>query len=259
MMTDDLTRLAEDAGGLLPESARGARERRPGFTLRYEAVDAPAINAVHGIRVDDVPAAVNEVRAWFAANGRPRFTWWVGTSSRPADLAQQLLEAGARPAEVVRAMVLEEEPPGGGPDAPRVRPVETFDDFVTVIEVQCRAFGAEEDERAQALANAPERWERLATEGTGRRYLAEIDGRAIGTGGMERLEPGPALLVNGCVVEEARGRGAYREMIRARWRDARELGWLPLVVQAGPMSAPILERLGFRTVGELQLLSDEAR
>jgi hypothetical protein len=47
-------------------------------------------------------------------------------------------------------------------------------------------------------------------------------------------------------------------MVRARWLDARELGWLPLVVQAGPMSAPILERVGFRTVGEIRLLDDSA-
>jgi hypothetical protein len=259
MMTDELTRLAEDAGALLPPRSGGLREHRPGFTLRYEAVDAAKVNSVHAVRVDDVPATIAAARAWFAAHGRRRFTWWAGTSARPADLAERLLDAGARPGDVVRAMVLESAPPGGGRDAPRVRPVETVDDYLAVVELQCEAFGAPADEREQALAGAPERWRELSAGGTGRRYLVEAGGRPIATAGMERLDPGPALLVNGCVVEDARGRGAYRELVRARWRDARELGWLPLVVQAGPMSAPILERVGFRTVGEVRLLADEAR
>jgi hypothetical protein len=258
MMTDDLTRLAEDAGALLPPPRGGRRERRPGFTLQFEAVDAPKVNAVHAVRVDDVPAAIAEARAWFAAHGRPRFTWWIGTSARPAGLAERLREAGARRADEVRAMVLDAEPRGGGDGGLRVRALESLEDYVAAVELQCEAFGVPGDERAQALAGAPAKWREIEAGGTGRRYLAEDGGRPVGMAGMERLEPGPALLVNGCVLEGERGRGAYRALLRARWRDARELGWLPLVVQAGPMSAPILERVGFRTVGALQLLSDEA-
>jgi GNAT superfamily N-acetyltransferase len=258
MMTEDLTRLAEDAGALLPESRGGRRERRPGFTLQHEAVDAPHANAVHAVRVDDVPATVAAARAWFAAHGRARFTWWIGSSARPADLVDRLLRAGAQPFEDVRAMVLDAEPIGGGADEPRVRRVESLDDYVTMVEVQCAAFGTPPDERAHALALAPDRWAQLAARGSGLRYLAEVDGRAVGVAGMERLEPGPALLVNGSVLEDARGRGVYRALLRARWHDARDRGWLPLVVQAGPMSAPILERVGFRTVGEVRLLSDAA-
>jgi GNAT superfamily N-acetyltransferase len=260
-MTEDLTRLAEDAGALLPQPRGGRRERRPGFTLQHEAVDAPKVNAVHAVRVDDVPATVAAARAWFAGHGRARFTWWVGSTARPADLVERLVEAGAQPSEhVVRAMVLDAEPPGGGGDDPHVhvRRVESLDDYTTMVEIQCAAFGTPEEERAQALALSERRWRALVAAGTGLRYLAELDGRPVGTAGMERLEPGPALLVNGSVLEDARGRGVYRELLRARWRDARERGWLPLVVQAGPMSAPILERVGFRTVGELRLLRDDA-
>jgi N-acetylglutamate synthase-like GNAT family acetyltransferase len=259
MMTEDLRRLAEDAGALLPPTRGGRSERRPGFTLKFEGVDAPKVNAVHGVRVEDVPAAVAEARAWFAAHGRAHFTWWIGSSARPADIVERLVAEGARAdGEVLRAMVLEDEPPGGGPDAPRVRPVESLEDFRTIVDIQCEAFHASASEREQVIARAAERWREIAESGTSRRYIAEAGGRAVGTGGMARLEPGPALLVNGSVLEHARGRGAYRELVRARWRDARDLGWLPLVVQAGPMSAPILERVGFRTVGTLRLLSDDA-
>ena len=46
----------------------------------------------------------------------------------------------------------------------------------------------------------------------------------------------------------ARGRGAYRAVVRARWDAAVARGTPALAVGAGPMSRPILERLGFEQV-----------
>ena len=54
----------------------------------------------------------------------------------------------------------------------------------------------------------------------------------------------------------ARGRGAYRALVRARWDDAVAAGTPVLITQAGRMSLPILERLGFRAVCEIQVLLD---
>ena len=56
--------------------------------------------------------------------------------------------------------------------------------------------------------------------------------------------------------EDARGRGAYRALVRARWDAAVERGTPALTVMAGSMSAPILDRLGFATVGEGDGLED---
>src|SRR3954466_5576729 len=56
--------------------------------------------------------------------------------------------------------------------------------------------------------------------------------------------------------ERARGRGAYRALIRARWDDAAALGTPALITQGGSMSRPILERLGFVRVGEGHMLLD---
>ena len=53
-----------------------------------------------------------------------------------------------------------------------------------------------------------------------------------------------------------RGRGAYRALVRARWDVAVERGTPALTVSAGAMSRPILERLGFVTVGFAHGLSD---
>jgi predicted GNAT superfamily acetyltransferase len=64
-------------------------------------------------------------------------------------------------------------------------------------------------------------------------------------------------LFGGSTLPEARGRGAYRALVAARWDDAVERGTPILVTQAGPMSRPILAQLGFREVCEIRILLDK--
>ena len=63
-------------------------------------------------------------------------------------------------------------------------------------------------------------------------------------------------LSGGSVRADARGRGVYRALIRARWDDGVARGTPALTVQAGRMSRPVLERLGFETVSEQRCLID---
>jgi predicted acetyltransferase len=69
--------------------------------------------------------------------------------------------------------------------------------------------------------------------------------------------PHAVSLFGGATLPEARGRGAYRALVAARWRDAVERGTPLLVTQAGRMSQPILERIGFRRVCEIRILLDD--
>ena len=62
--------------------------------------------------------------------------------------------------------------------------------------------------------------------------------------------------MGGAVLPEARGRGVYRALVRARWDHAVERADTPLVVQAGAMSAPVLAGLGFERHGEIRLFVD---
>ena len=62
--------------------------------------------------------------------------------------------------------------------------------------------------------------------------------------------------MGGAVLPEARGRGVYRALVRARWDHTVECGTPLLVVQAGDMSGPILTSLGFESHGEIRLYSD---
>jgi hypothetical protein len=63
-------------------------------------------------------------------------------------------------------------------------------------------------------------------------------------------------LFGGSTLPEARGHGAYRALVAARWQDAVARGTPALVTQASPMSRPILASLGFREVCEIRILID---
>ena len=80
-------------------------------------------------------------------------------------------------------------------------------------------------------------------------------GGSSGSGAASSLDSGIALM-GGAVLPEARGRGVYRTLVRARWEHAVRRGTPLLVVQAGPMSEPILTGLGFESHGELRLYVD---
>ena len=65
-------------------------------------------------------------------------------------------------------------------------------------------------------------------------------------------------LFGGSTLPEARGRGAYRALVAARWEDAVARGTPALVTQASPMSRPILRQLGFRELCEIRILLDDS-
>jgi GNAT superfamily N-acetyltransferase len=67
------------------------------------------------------------------------------------------------------------------------------------------------------------------------------------------------LLYGGATLPHARGRGAYRALLRARWDEAVAQGAPTLITQGGSMSRPILERLGFEPIGHVHMLLDDFR
>jgi GNAT superfamily N-acetyltransferase len=86
-------------------------------------------------------------------------------------------------------------------------------------------------------------------------YVAYVDGEPAGFG-RAVFAPAAAILLGGSVLPRFRGRGAYAALVHARWREAVERGVPRMAVSAGPMSAPILERLGFEPIGRVRLLRD---
>ena len=96
---------------------------------------------------------------------------------------------------------------------------------------------------------------KLFRESVNLRHAVWLEGELVCTGTSAPTEHG-LLLYGGATKESARGRGAYRALIRTRWDDAVALGTPALITQGGSMSRPILERLGFERVGEVHMLLD---
>jgi hypothetical protein len=202
---------------------------------------------------DEVDAVLEEVRSLLRKRGRYRTQWEVGSAAEPDDLVDRLLARGLihdRDPYAV-ALVLTTAPPSPPPELV-ARRVETFDEYAAANEVQWHAFEMPEDEIAESRAGLAERWRQTVNL----MHAVWLDGEIVSTGTASATEHG-LLLYGGATAAHARGRGAYRALLSARWDEAVALGTPALITQGGSMSRPILERLGFERVGEIHMLVDD--
>lgn len=210
------------------------------------------------VSVDETEVAdlVAEVRSLVPAE--KSLTWWLGPSTRPADLEQRLRALGLRdPREgaTLYALATETAPAPGPPDVEVVR-VETFDDHLAATEAMWEAFDVPSERREQQRPHLTREYEAAREAGVPLTFLARVDGRPAGAGRSILSDRG-VFLVAGAVVDWARGRGVYRALVRARWDDAVERGTPGLVTEAMPdTSYPILKRLGFEDVCTIRRLED---
>jgi GNAT superfamily N-acetyltransferase len=203
------------------------------------------------IREPNVEWARSESRR----RGLPLVEWWVGWSARPS-LAAELLSLGLVPDDdepVLTGMTCASPPP----EAPHVdvRAIETAAQYLEAIAVDWEVWQIAEDERARRRAIEVERFDEDQAAGTAHHWAAYHQGRPIGFGRGIDMEGGVALM-GGAVLPQARGRGVYRALVHARWLHAVARGTPLLVVQAGRMSAPVLDGLGFRRHGQIRLFAD---
>jgi len=257
-MTPTLTDLAEDAFAYI-DGPTVELEQRPEFILRNDPSPHPMFGMVLRPRLRDVDETLAETRAWFAARGRTTYTWFVSSAATPDGLADELLERGLRPDDLdpsYAGMTLTREPQGT--EGVEVRKGGTYEEALAATEIAWRSFDFTPEQTERARAEHRERYELWKDDARGDRFVALVDGEIAGSGGARYFESGVYLL-GGNVAEEARGRGVYRALVRARWDEAVRRGTPALVVQAGAMSKPILERLGFETVCEVHALVDSTR
>lgn len=200
--------------------------------------------------VEAVDEVLGEVRRLLLARGRTATQWEVGTDAE--HLVGPLLRRGlVRDADPMAvAMALDREPPPA-PDGVEVRAVASREEHLQAVAVQAEAFGASPEEAAEHRAAVEQRLEGSPFVMHGVWWQGEL----VGAGSCAPTPAGLALF-GGAVVARARGRGAYRALIAARWQLAAAQGHPALLTQAGAMSRPILERLGFRAVGRVEMLRD---
>jgi hypothetical protein len=202
--------------------------------------------AVEGLRVRDADAVVAEVADLVARCGAERIAWWLTERSTPDDLEEQLLARGLILDEADyrhAGMLLTREPPAV--DGIDVRPVASLEENALARRLSREAFGVP--------AATPEQLAAEWNAGIEPAWIAYVDGEPASVGRAIYTRVG-GYLIGGATLEWARGRGAYRALVRARWDEAVRRGTPALAVGAGPMSRPILERLGFEQVLELRRL-----
>jgi GNAT superfamily N-acetyltransferase len=236
--------LAENANTYTPIGPGDERIVEDRFVLYLGRGDGPAWNVAQRfrLRADEVEAVREEIHGHVRAKGRTSCSWEVGTNATPADLVERLHALGLEDHELAIGMVLT-EPPAQSATGVEVRRADTPDELLAAARIAALAFGGPEPTQAP-----PPDPHNVA-------YLAYIDGEPVARASASFSEHGVTLF-GGATLPEARGRGAYRALVAARWDDAVARGTPALVTQAGAMSRPILARLGFREVCEIRILVD---
>jgi GNAT superfamily N-acetyltransferase len=244
---------AEYPNSFVPLGPGSERIETSRFTLCMERIASS--NTVQrqrfaAARIDQVLA---EVRSLLRSRGRTRTQWEIGSAAEPSGLVELLLERGlvhdSEP--FATALVLDQQPPPA-PAGIEARRVRTFEEFAAAVEVQWKAFEMPSTEIEERRAELAEQWESSPAI----MHAVWIDGRLVGAGRCASTPYGLALF-GGATLPQARGRGAYRALIQARWEHARASGTPALLTQAGAMSRPILESLGFRRIGHIHMLVDD--
>lgn len=256
--TGDPSVVAEDAQAYLPARPSTARLDAGDVVLRhfphsphywYGSATRPRFSD------STVDRRVAEVRDWFREQGRREFMWMVGDSATPIGLADRLLASGARWDEDPdgEAMILDHEPPPA-PSGIVIRRIETLADYAASMRIALEDAGLEEWAKTEAGLEAA--WAEARTDDQMYGFLAVEAGEPIGFAQLVWLTNGLPYLGGATTLRAARGHGAFRALVRARWDEAAARATPLLLVQAGRMSAPILAGLGFRTVGHVRTLVD---
>ncbi len=265
MISEDVRRFAEDPaayGEIRPESGL-TRVLTDSYCVLLGPVTSFTLVMRLRLEAEHVAETISEIRQVISEHGHRGANWWVGSSSTPSDLADRLQAHGFVPDERpgwephATALVLANEPPTvAGVEARRV---ESYEEYRLGAEISHTAFGSSDEQRTEWETIAEARFEAERAGYAPRSYIAYVDGRAVGSAAavIERDLPA-VLMIGGGVLPAARGAGVYRALVRARWDDAVANGTPALCTQAGKMSRPILEQLGFEAVDEQEILFDPA-
>ncbi|HTC71167.1 MAG TPA: GNAT family N-acetyltransferase [Acidothermaceae bacterium] len=217
--------------------------------LNFQPGSYPYFANVSAVRVGSgsVEELVTTAKSWFSEHGRTDFTWFLGPSSTPHDVVDQLVKLGATVMRHCTAMTMDRAPePVAGVV---VAEVESASEYLQLRRIM---FADEEtgeltvEQDAELLAANEDAWARVqAMDGSRRNFLAFVDGEPVAGGGLQLDEQGFAVLAGSATLPASRGRGCYRALVHRRWMVAQEAGIGHLAIQASDYSAPILSRIGF--------------
>lgn len=194
---------------------------------------------------DDVDARIEEILAYYESKGVP-MSWWLGPSSRPADLGARLEAHGMTRKRDSVGMALDINEVSEDYTPPAGLVVETVEDDDTLarfVHVSTVTF------------NLPETMEssiNRVTSGAGygpsdrfRHYLGVLDGEPVATA-TGYLGEGVVSVQNITTLPQARRQGVGTAVTMAPILEARDRGYRIASLQASEMGYPMYEKMGFR-------------
>jgi len=220
------------------------REEQPLLVRHVDLVGRSGVVIYSRLSEDTAETAIEEQIAYFGHLGQ-EFEWKVFSHDQPPDLVQRLAAHGFEIDETEAVLVYDLRSSADLPEPARevaVKRISTHHELRDVTSVKARVYGDGFSDIADRLAyemdHAPE---------TLSVYLACV-GETPAACGWIRFRPGGAFagLWGGSTIPELRHRGIYTALVGARLDEARRRGVRYVTVDAGQMSRPILEKLGFR-------------
>lgn len=243
-MIDWALELAENPNTYVPLRVGDERIATDRYVLWLGSGDHPAWNVAQRFRfrAEEIDEVRDEIHGHVRARGRTACSWEVGSSALPVDLVDRLLERGlVDDDEPLRVGMALEVPPSGISEV-EVRRALTDGDRRSAARIASAVWGGS---NVEPPPPDPE----IVT------YLAYLDGVPVGQATGSFSEHGVTFF-GAAVIPAARGRGAYRALVHARWRDAVARGTPLAVTDAGSQSRPILARMGFRERCTIRALID---
>lgn len=251
---EPVLRIAEDLNTYLPLAAGDRRHVTPEYVLWMGPTSDPHHNVVQRLRIENgaLPTVVAQARAFFKADGRHQATWEVGNSATPHDLGAQLMALGMKPDDpdpVATGMVLPQALETSSSSKIVAKRVETLAEYIACCEIVQSCFGSPPDDDVQ------QQFDHFQADPQKTRWIALSNTVPVAMADATHLEF--ATILNGAAtLPDSRGQGAYRALLAARFAEAKNRGAPMLVTQAGSMSRPILESLGFLEMAKVHIFVD---
>jgi hypothetical protein len=211
---------------------------------------APGMNFIlyHSLDGADSAAVIAEQVAHFAPLGQP-FTWKIFAHDGPAGLAERLIEAGFVADDdpgmvMVLDLAADPAPPASAlpePTGVEIRQISRRDQLDDVIQIMEQVWGGSFAWIKQRLGD------HLEIPGYLSVYAAYVDGQPACASWIYFSSRSQfASLWGGSTIERYRKRGLYTALLARRVGEARERGYRFLIIDASPMSQPIVASHGFQ-------------
>jgi GNAT superfamily N-acetyltransferase len=233
------------------------REEMP-HVVRHISAEGDGLIFYSDLHTDNADRAIGEQVEHFQSQGKD-LTWIVYGHDRPADLKERLLARGFEADELETVLVLDlQQAPVAlqkpvHHDVRRITQPHQLDDVITIHQ---QVWGSSfERWRARLCRRLVEAPENLSL------YVAYADGLPASTCQVSYYAGRPfASLVRAATLPAYRGRGLFTALVATLVQVARQRTVRYLDSDAGAMSRPILEKLGFQrlTTSQAFALSADA-